>query len=39
MTITVTAFERSPDGGGGLARDTRVRRALAAADLCFQVFD
>jgi glutathione S-transferase len=28
MTITVTAFERSPDGGKGLARDTRVRWAL-----------
>lgn len=28
MTITITAFERSPDGGKGLARDTRVRRAL-----------
>jgi hypothetical protein len=24
-TITITAFERSPDGGKGLARDTRVR--------------
>jgi hypothetical protein len=24
MTITITAFERSPDGGKGLARDTRV---------------
>ena len=28
MTITITAFERSPDGGSGLARDTRVRWAL-----------
>ena len=28
MTPTVTAFERSPDGGKGLARDTRVRWAL-----------
>jgi glutathione S-transferase len=28
MTITITAFERSPDGGRGLARDTRVRWAL-----------
>jgi glutathione S-transferase len=26
--ITITAFERSPDGGKGLARDTRVRWAL-----------
>ena len=28
MTIVITAFERSPDGGLGLARDTRVRWAL-----------
>ncbi len=28
MTITITAFESSPDGGKGLARDTRVRWAL-----------
>jgi len=28
VTITITAFERSPDGGKGLARDTRVRWAL-----------
>jgi glutathione S-transferase len=28
MTITITGFERSPDGGRGLARDTRVRWAL-----------
>ena len=28
MTITITAFERSPDGGKGLAHDTRVRWAL-----------
>jgi glutathione S-transferase len=28
MTITITAFDRSPDGGRGLARDTRVRWAL-----------
>ncbi len=26
--ITITAFEKSPDGGKGLARDTRVRWAL-----------
>ena len=25
MTIIITAFERSPDGGKGLAPDTRVR--------------
>lgn len=28
LTPTVTAFERSPDGGMGFARDTRVRWAL-----------
>ena len=28
MTITISAFEKSPDGGKGLARDTRVRWAL-----------
>jgi glutathione S-transferase len=28
MTITITTFEGSPDGGKGLARDTRVRWAL-----------
>ncbi|MCE5234127.1 MAG: glutathione S-transferase family protein [Mizugakiibacter sp.] len=28
MLPTITAFERSPDGGKGLARDTRVRWAL-----------
>ncbi len=28
MTITITAFEASPDRGQGLARDTRVRWAL-----------
>jgi glutathione S-transferase len=28
MTITITAFEKSPDGGKGLARDTRLRWAL-----------
>jgi glutathione S-transferase len=28
MTITITAFDKSPDGGKGLARDTRVRWAL-----------
>jgi glutathione S-transferase len=31
VTITITAFERSPDGGKGLARDTRVRWALEKA--------
>jgi glutathione S-transferase len=28
MTITITAFESSPDRGRGLARDMRVRWAL-----------
>jgi glutathione S-transferase len=28
MTPTITAFERAPDGGKGLARDMRVRWAL-----------
>jgi glutathione S-transferase len=28
MSITITAFEHSPDGGKGLARDMRVRWAL-----------
>ena len=31
MTLTLTAFERSPDGGRGLARDMRVRWALEEA--------
>jgi hypothetical protein len=29
MTIVITASERSPDGGTGLARDPRVRWPLA----------
>lgn len=37
MTITITAFERSPDGGKGLARDTRVRWALEEAGLPYTV--
>ena len=37
MTITITAFERSPDGGKGLARDTRVRWALEEAGLPYKV--
>jgi glutathione S-transferase len=28
MTIAITAFERSPDGRRGLARDMRVRWTL-----------
>ena len=35
--ITITAFERSPDGGKGLARDTRVRWALEEAGLPYEV--
>jgi len=37
MTITITAFERSPDGGQGLARDTRVRWALEEVGLPYEV--
>jgi glutathione S-transferase len=37
MTITITAFDRSPDGGKGLARDTRVRWALEEAGLPYEV--
>lgn len=37
MTITITAFERSPDGGRGLARDTRVRWALEEVGRPYQV--
>jgi hypothetical protein len=37
MTITITAFERSPDGGKGLARDTRVRWALEEAGQPYDV--
>lgn len=37
MTITITAFDRSPDGGTGLARDTRVRWALEEAGLPYDV--
>jgi glutathione S-transferase len=37
MTITITAFERSPDGGKGLARDTRVRWALEEVDQPYRV--
>lgn len=37
MSITITAFERSPDGGRGLARDTRVRWALEEAGLVYDV--
>jgi glutathione S-transferase len=37
MTITITAFERSPDRGRGLARDMRVRWALEEAGLAYEV--
>jgi glutathione S-transferase len=37
MTITITAFDRSPDGGKGLARDTRVRWALEEAGQPYEV--
>ena len=37
MTVTITAFERSPDGGKGLARDTRVRWALEEAGQPYKV--
>lgn len=37
MSIVITAFERSPDGGKGLARDTRVRWALEEAGLPYSV--
>src|ERR671914_2806219 len=37
MTIVITAFERSPDGGMGLARDTRVRWALEEVDQPYEV--
>jgi glutathione S-transferase len=34
---TITAFERSPDGGKGLARDTRVRWALEEVGQPYEV--
>jgi glutathione S-transferase len=37
MTITISAFEKSPDGGKGLARDTRVRWALEEAGQPYEV--
>jgi len=37
ITITITAFERSPDGGKGLARDTRVRWALEEVGQSYEV--
>jgi glutathione S-transferase len=37
MTITITAFEQSPDRGRGLARDMRVRWALEEAGWPYEV--
>jgi glutathione S-transferase len=37
MSVVITAFERSPDGGKGLARDTRVRWALEEVGLPYEV--
>jgi glutathione S-transferase len=37
MTIVITAFDRSPDGGMGLARDTRVRWALEEVNQPYEV--
>lgn len=37
MTIIITAFDRSPDGGRGLARDTRVRWALEEVGQPYEV--
>jgi glutathione S-transferase len=37
VTITITAFEASPDRGKGLARDTRVRWALEKAGQPYEV--
>lgn len=37
MTIVITAFERSPDGGLGLARDMRVRWALEEVGQPYEV--
>jgi glutathione S-transferase len=37
MTPTITVFERSPDGGRGLARDMRVRWALEEVGQPYEV--
>lgn len=37
MIPTITAFERSPDGGKGLARDTRVRWAFEEVGIPYEV--
>ena len=38
MTITITAFENSPDRGQGLARDMSVRWALEEVSQAFIKF-
>ena len=37
MTITITAFEKSPDRGNGMARDMRVRWALEEVGQAYDV--
>jgi hypothetical protein len=37
MPPIITAFERSPDGGGALARDTRVRWAPEEVGRAYEV--
>ncbi|CAN7321241.1 glutathione S-transferase family protein [Bosea sp. LjRoot237] len=37
MTVTITAFERSPDRGNGLARDMRLRWALEEVGQPYEV--
>jgi glutathione S-transferase len=37
MTVVITAFDRSPDGGQGLARDMRVRWALEEVGQPYEV--
>jgi glutathione S-transferase len=37
MTVIITAFDRSPDGGAGLGRDTRVRWALEEVGQPYEV--
>ena len=37
MTIIITAFDRSSNGGRGLTRDTRARWALEEVDQRYEV--
>jgi glutathione S-transferase len=37
VTVVITAFDRSPDGGRGLARDTRIRWALEEVGQPYEV--